>query len=932
MTQQQQAKTIRNKPSNNKFQLRTILAIVILGFAHMEQSQKVLASQDALAQLTKQQLEHPISGNQIDLLIKAAKEAETRGDLKTAEEIWVKAAASATSTETDQISNVRAGYIYAYLGHIKTLTGKLKEAELAKIEAIRIYEEALGPLNPLTTYEYQAIGTIYYRLGEYGKAEDYYKRTLAARALEEDEKSKLITITTTANLSSVYTQQGRLDKARAGFEEVLTQLKLRGDSNPELKASTLSNLGNIYRRLNEPEKALRLYQESLSIASNIGNDHQDIKASTREALASLEISKKQIQNPRQLLNETINNLEKKGTTNSTVYVQALRRMAYLESVENRFEEANRLYLKALEIYDRFLKNHADTGFTQLETALNEVNRGSPTTAYLYAIKGLQNIFQVARNEAPFLEASERDNFLASFDEVLQRIYTFAGAGEVGSKVAMTSRLNRQGLLQEIELNEKRLAGLAEIRLLVADIKKISVERSSPSLTPNERKALGNRLENLQAKLNQATSSLRYPQVTISDTAKAIQHDGVLIEYQRYQPMNNGKMGDQSLGDPKYVALILWPDSSIIVVHLGPAEIIDEAVLKALKATAEKQTDATSLWAQVSDLVVKPLMPHLSSSSQWFISPDGELNRVPFALLPSAQKPGVPLPEVVRLRQLTTGRELLRLQESAGYSEEPIVMANPAFDHDDTSTQSKTHSSNPGQGIGRSERVDGVIYPPLPETQLEADRISHLLRVKAITGIGATKTRLLKIKSPRVLHIATHGYFNPVLKLAAPPNKLYASKSRSSTRHKDDNPRTVVAIILAGANHSKDNPFDNGILTSEEAVELELKGTELVVLSACSTGLGDVRTGEGVYGLQRSLTVAGARSTLLSLWKVDDAATQEFMTRFYTRLKAGEGRADALAAVQKEFRNGISGKPDGWTAPYYWAAWQLVGDWRPIKGL
>jgi len=94
----------------------------------------------------------------------------------------------------------------------------------------------------------------------------------------------------------------------------------------------------------------------------------------------------------------------------------------------------------------------------------------------------------------------------------------------------------------------------------------------------------------------------------------------------------------------------------------------------------------------------------------------------------------------------------------------------------------------------------------------------------------------------------------------------------------------------------------------------------------------VRTGEGVYGLQRSLTVAGARSTLLSLWKVDDAATQEFMTRFYTRLKAGEGRADALAAVQKEFRNGISGKPDGWTAPYYWAAWQLVGDWRPIKGL
>ena len=97
----------------------------------------------------------------------------------------------------------------------------------------------------------------------------------------------------------------------------------------------------------------------------------------------------------------------------------------------------------------------------------------------------------------------------------------------------------------------------------------------------------------------------------------------------------------------------------------------------------------------------------------------------------------------------------------------------------------------------------------------------------------------------------------------------------------------------------------------------------------------MRTGEGVYGLQRSLTVAGARSTLLSLWKVDDAATAEFMARFYKRLKAGEGRSDALAATQKEFRDGQVRDAQSklvWSSPYYWAAWQLVGDWRPIKGL
>ena len=153
--------------------------------------------------------------------------------------------------------------------------------------------------------------------------------------------------------------------------------------------------------------------------------------------------------------------------------------------------------------------------------------------------------------------------------------------------------------------------------------------------------------------------------------------------------------------------------------------------------------------------------------------------------------------------------------------------------------------------------------------------------------------------------------------------------------RQEDPQLRSGLVLAGANQPDLDPNDDGYLTAAEAVTLNLKGTELVVLSACSTGQGEVRTGEGVYGLQRSLTVAGARSTLLSLWKVDDAATAEFMARFYKRLKAGEGRSDALAATQKEFRDGQVRDAQSklvWSSPYYWAAWQLVGDWRPIKGL
>ena len=111
-------------------------------------------------------------------------------------------------------------------------------------------------------------------------------------------------------------------------------------------------------------------------------------------------------------------------------------------------------------------------------------------------------------------------------------------------------------------------------------------------------------------------------------------------------------------------------------------------------------------------------------------------------------------------------------------------------------------------------------------------------------------------------------------------------------------------------------------------QLSWEGTELVLISACESGLGDLQVGEEVYGLKRSIAVAGA-SSLLSLWKVDDSATAAFMESFYQRLKQGNGKADALAQMQREFRNHSIPM---WREPYVWAAFQLSGDWGPVKGL
>ena len=148
--------------------------------------------------------------------------------------------------------------------------------------------------------------------------------------------------------------------------------------------------------------------------------------------------------------------------------------------------------------------------------------------------------------------------------------------------------------------------------------------------------------------------------------------------------------------------------------------------------------------------------------------------------------------------------------------------------------------------------------------------------------------------------------------------------------KGESPLLRSGIALAVANQPNANPDDDGYLTALEVAQLDWDGTELFVISACESGRGDIRAGEGVYGLKRAIAVAGARSSLLSLWKVDDSATAAFMESFYKRLKAGEGKGEALAKTQKEFRNHPT--KEEWREPYVWAAFQLSGDWGPVKGI
>ncbi|KZR67264.1 MULTISPECIES: CHAT domain-containing protein [Prochlorococcus] len=387
---------------------------------------------------------------------------------------------------------------------------------------------------------------------------------------------------------------------------------------------------------------------------------------------------------------------------------------------------------------------------------------------------------------------------------------------------------------------------------------------------------------------------------LNQIAKALPGNGVFVEYQIHRVTDGTKSPEQSLGVARQVALVLKPNGQVEKVDLGLAGPIEEKVQQALRASEERLTDAQKRWCEVSELVVKPLTKATSGSTTWFISPDAQLNRIPFTALSAPQGDGL-LADAVKLRLLTTGRELLDLAKTTKTAaQKPLVVANPNFDRGSSGEGSRRPTllaSNKSQQ--RSADLTSSRWIPLPGTAKEGKAVSELINGQLLMGVKATETAVKEYEAPKVLHFASHSYF-------------------LNDQGVVDNPLLTSGIVLAGANYPNINNKEDGYLTALELSKLNLKSTEMVVVS-----------GNESYGLRSAIAVAGARSSLLSLWKVDDAATAAFMQSFYERLKAGEGRADALAATQQEFREH---KIPGWRHPYVWAAFQLSGDWKPIQGL
>jgi CHAT domain-containing protein len=335
------------------------------------------------------------------------------------------------------------------------------------------------------------------------------------------------------------------------------------------------------------------------------------------------------------------------------------------------------------------------------------------------------------------------------------------------------------------------------------------------------------------------------------------------------------------------------------------------------------------------MVMQPVRQLLGKTTNILLSPDGKLNLVPFEALVDDQNKY--LVENYNFTYLTSGRDLIRLQQKSPSQEQPLVMADPLYDQEANLAASQL----PQRSIEDiSELFNSKSFPRLEATEKEAQAIQSLLNLpsdRLKLQSQASETELKQVQSPQLLHIATHGFF---LDQPSETNSNQASANQFNNLNNLDKPITFdnpllrSGLVLAGVESppSQVKSENDGVFTAYEASFLDLVGTKLVVLSACDTGVGDITTGEGIYGLRRALVIAGSESQLISLWKVADDGTKDLMTAYYQSLKQGEGRINALHEVQKQMLRGeLKGKKgQSYEHPYYWASFIPSGAWTPME--
>jgi CHAT domain-containing protein len=831
-------------------------------------------------------------------------------------------------------------------------------------QSLAIKEKALGPEHPDVSDCLNDLAVVYAELQNHDEALRLYKRSLAiAEKIYGPEHPEVAT--TLSSMAESYSEKSDCaDALRVGERSLQIREKALGPDHPDV-ADSLNTLADIERQLGNSAKALRLAERALAIAEKSLSPDHPLVAECLFTLAEVHKDRGEFDEALRLHQRALAINEKISGPEHPDVFRSLSSLAQIYAITGDIQRSILTLDRLFSCQRRYLARHLQTASWTVATGVGDVLRSSSeileTLCETAATNATNRIAPYAAGHSALNKAfwEEVQAAQAAF-EADQRVTTAELRDHYVSLQAQLARLH------ESEPDEGK-----------RDARRVELEKESSLV---------------QAKLERheglVAQKVLEQDMTLATLASHLPTQTVLVDFVQYRRCDLTAKTNQ-WKEQRYAAYLTLPlprDSTNVAVEradLGEAAPINEEVEFICKRMSSgmgyTRDDVSAGLRRLGDLVYAPLAKYLTNVSHLIICPDGQLSRVPFEMLRVGDRF---LIEEKTISYVTSGREIVRLQSRSGVSPDPnlpgaatnaagqagqagrlsyvgpaLVMGEPDFDLDLSKAGSASFQLAGSAGIPARSSADakqgalaiagrtpalrslsrdyrGIKFPPLPGAEAEARSVAKLLGGDCILRVGpdAREAELKAAVSPRVLHLATHGFFLSDQEFRRTnslpfgwPGEWGQAGRRPYVQNDWENPLVRCGIALAGANHAgqiTNAMAEDGVLTGLEASLLNLQGTELVILSACDSGTGEVQIGEGVMSLRRAFRIAGAQTVLASHWKVSDKATSQLMTDFIRRWQSGEPRAKAWREAQLSLLHS-----DEFQNPYFWAAFTLTGQWR-----
>lgn len=846
-------------------------------------------------------------------------------------------------------------------GQIFYLSNSFSMAELSYLKAISIYESISYLDSTEAIQTMNNIGLLYLNMGKYTTAEQYFNEALKHR--KNNNKDTVGYAATVNNLGVLYKINGDFSKSEKVLKEAMSFVEKNYGQNSIQYAVILNNLSMLYLNINKLEDAKETMTKCIDISERILPSKSTTLLRFKTNLSLIFKSQKEYKSAESILLGVLKTMKAQLGENHPDYATMLRILAslYMEMgsysmVEKNLTDALSIYEKKfgkqnpqygntlfeLAVYNQFIGkiDIAQTQFEQaLEIQLQTLSDRNPAIAKTYEylainywhnkdINNANNNFKIALDKYIFLinnffdamSEAEKTRFWAEYQPSFIRYMNFVAQNyNLMPEIAVTAYnyhlqtkailLNNSRKIRSIIIgsNDKDLINkfneLNELKNYIAKLYSFTNEELK------ERKINLDSIikvsENLEKEIVQKSSAfsqnIQDRNINYDALRNKLSNSEAAIEIVRLPYYNYEKLVDSI----QYVSFILKNNSNtpIVVVNNEGKRMENDYYTKYAKSIGSG-TDMGDYYNYYWQDIDK----ELKNISKIFLSVDGIYNRVN---VNTFQMPdGKYVIENYFVYNLTNTKDIISLKDRL--SQKTNLIGKNAL-----------LIGNPNYSLGLPEGYHYI--PALPGTKVEVEEITKTLKQKNWNVVvyqqdQANEEKVKNIKSPFVLHIATHGYFiEKTTENEQQTRSLGVQNERAVT-----NPLLRSGLLFAGADktvlniNDRDNTeIDDGILNSFEAITLNLTNTHLVVLSACQTGLGEIQTGEGVYGLQRAFQIAGTKTIVTSLWPVSDEGTQLLMQEFYKNWLESGDEFDAFHKSCIYIKNKLK-------YPFYWGAFVIIG--------